>query len=189
MLDRSLSPIINNLKVSIEPKEIIESIVPNPETAGMILRNEVQNFYFTMKGRLDKPITVKFSYTDCFKNEQSFKLEIDPKKAPICSYLDKMVNFQGLNALSTVLRYGKKVEDHLYYVKEIDHNKLLNKVIEESIKKQILTDKTAFVCVDETQADEYLKSKQKDEKISVNINPMNPVGHLNAMKIVFGSGN
>lgn len=52
MLQQSLSPGINNLKIKYD-QNVIESIVPNPEECPLILRNEVANFYLTFKGKLN----------------------------------------------------------------------------------------------------------------------------------------
>jgi hypothetical protein len=50
----------------------------------------------------------------------------------------------------------------------------------------VLSDLTAFICVDESIADEVLKSKQKEGKESVNILPMNPSDHRRQWVVSLG---
>jgi hypothetical protein len=41
--------------------------------------------------------------------------------------------------------------------------------------------------VDKSLSDEFLKSKLREEKTSIKINPMNPVGHINGLNVFFGN--
>ena len=99
-----------------------------------------------------------------------------------------MVSFTELNALYAAYKYEEDQEDHIYYVKPVQKEELAAKIVQQSVNKQILTDLTAYICVDESLADEVLKSKQKDEKEKVIITGMNPKGHTPSMKVVVQHG-
>lgn len=96
-----------------------------------------------------------------------------------------MVDYEAINALYTVYKNQQQVEDHIYFVKPVNKEELEAKIVKESVEKQILTPLTAYICVDESIADEVLKSKQKDEKQKILIDPMNPKGHSNVIKVSF----
>lgn len=55
---------------------------------------------------------------------------------------------------------------------------MANKIIKESIAKQILTELTAFICIDSSKADEITKYHLKNPKESFTIHPMNPADHV-----------
>jgi hypothetical protein len=88
-----------------------------------------------------------------------------------------MVNFKRIRALQNVLN-GEDKEDHIYFVKQLDTKKLEQQIIKESVENQVLTDLTAFVCVNNLASDQVSKANLKGEKQTVNINPMNPADHI-----------
>jgi hypothetical protein len=88
-----------------------------------------------------------------------------------------MVNFKRIRALQDLLE-DQKQEDHIYYVKDIDKSKLREQIIKESMDKQILTDLTAFVCVNISSSDQLNKLNLSYEKNKINIKPMNPADHF-----------
>jgi hypothetical protein len=45
-------------------KEVVESVIPNPESLPYILKDELVNFYVTFKGHLEKPAVLSFGYED-----------------------------------------------------------------------------------------------------------------------------
>ena len=49
LLTDSLSPVLSQIKLSFD-KEVVESIIPNPESMPYILKDELVNFYVTFKG-------------------------------------------------------------------------------------------------------------------------------------------
>ena len=51
LLTDSLSPVISKIKLGYD-RDIVESIIPNPESLPYILRDELVNFYVTFKGQL-----------------------------------------------------------------------------------------------------------------------------------------
>ena len=57
------------------------------------------NYYLTFKGKLTNPTPVTISYTDSLGNKYASTVEIHPSKAPVCPYLNKLVNFVQLTAL------------------------------------------------------------------------------------------
>lgn len=45
-------------------KNLVESVIPNPESLPYVLKGELVNFYITFKGQLDKKAIFNFSYED-----------------------------------------------------------------------------------------------------------------------------
>jgi uncharacterized protein YegL len=184
LLERSMSPVITNLKISYNESMVV-SVVPNPKKCPFILRNEVANFYFTFNGKLLEPLNITFSYTDSLGQTYTGVANIEPKNADI-PYISKMVDFVAINALVAMHKYEESSEDHIYFVKPIDKEQLRKEIIKESVEKQILTDLTVFICVDASEADEVLKAKKKEEKEQVNIGGMNPHDHQGGYEVSFG---
>ncbi len=131
-------------------KDIVESIVPNPASMPYILKGEIANFYVTFKGQLDKPTTISLQYEDS-SNNLPFKgtVEVSPESPSEC-YVDKMGRFRSIKALEESEEAGGNIEEYLYFVKEVDKRK---EIIEQSVKHQILSKYTAFVCVEEELVD------------------------------------
>lgn len=51
-----------------------------------------------------------------------------------------MVSFNSITTLYNSYKYDKeKTQEHIFFVKEINKEELSNKIIKESIQKQILT--------------------------------------------------
>jgi predicted transcriptional regulator len=51
LLSDSMSPVISQMRLSYD-KNLVESIIPNPESLPYVLKNDVVNFYVTFKGQL-----------------------------------------------------------------------------------------------------------------------------------------
>ena len=80
-------------------KNVVESVIPNPESMPYVLKNEIVNFYVTFKGHLEKPAIFNFSYEDTV-NKQPFKTEIvvDPH-VESDSFIDRMGHFKRIRLL------------------------------------------------------------------------------------------
>ena len=139
----SLSPVISKVSLQYD-KSMVESIVPNPERTPYILKNEVLNFYITFKGQLDKEAKFNFSYEDS-KNKLPYASEItvDPEMTSE-PYVDKMAHYKVIKNLELAAKQGTKLEDEMFYVKVVDHQA---EAIKYSVKHQILSEYTAFICV------------------------------------------
>ena len=61
-----------------------------------------------------------------------------------------MGRFRSIKALEESEEAGGNIEEYLYFVKEVDKRK---EIIEQSVKHQILSKYTAFVCVEEELVD------------------------------------
>ncbi len=61
-----------------------------------------------------------------------------------------MGRFRSIKALEESEEAGGNIEEYLYFVKEVDKKK---EIIEQSVKHQILSKYTAFVCVEEELVD------------------------------------
>ena len=98
LLTDSLSPVISKVRLSFD-KNMVESVIPNPESMPYVLKNEIVNFYVTFKGQLDKPTAFNFSYEDTV-NKQPFKSEIvvDPA-VESDSFIDRMGHFKRIRLL------------------------------------------------------------------------------------------
>jgi len=63
ILTESLSPVITKMNLKYD-KNIVESIIPNPDSLPYVLKGELINFYVTFKGQLDQKTSLSFSYED-----------------------------------------------------------------------------------------------------------------------------
>lgn len=43
-------------------KDVVQSIVPNPDSMPYILKGEMVNFYITFRGQLEKPTTISMQF-------------------------------------------------------------------------------------------------------------------------------
>ena len=78
LLTDSLSPMLTQIKLSFD-HELVESIIPNPESMPYILKDELINFYVTFKGQLDASTQFCLSYEDSLnKLPYSSEIGIDP---------------------------------------------------------------------------------------------------------------
>ena len=137
----------------------MESIIPNPDSLPYILKNEIVNFYVTFKGQLDQPVFFEFSYDDTL-NKKPFKSEIviDPSIESE-SFVDKMGHFKRIRILEDSHKHNSDLEDMMYYVKKVDKK---TEIINESIRNQILSEFTAFICVEKELVDgQYQEIKEK----------------------------
>ena len=93
LLTDSLSPVINKMSLEFD-KEIVESIIPNPESMPYILKNEIVNFYVTFKGHLNKSAKFTFEYEDTL-NKLPYQSDIivDPRSKSE-EFVDKMGSFK-----------------------------------------------------------------------------------------------
>jgi hypothetical protein len=62
-----LTPVISKISLKYD-KDIVESIVPNPDSIPYILKGEVANFYVTFKGQLNQKTVVSLEYLDSMNN-------------------------------------------------------------------------------------------------------------------------
>ena len=109
-----------------------------------ILKNELVNFYITFKGQLDKKTSFTFGYKDSL-NKVPFEtnIEIDPESHNM-PFVDKMAHNKIIKNLEAAAKENKPIEEYMYYVKVVDKKK---EAINHSVKHQILSEYTAFICV------------------------------------------
>lgn len=162
LLEETLTPVIDKVSLKYE-KDLVESIVPNPDSLPYILKNEVVNFYLTFKGQLEKKTSVTFGYQDSM-NKVPFEtvIEVDPD-SPSMPFVDKMAHSRIIRNLETAAKDNKSVEEFMYYVKVVDKKK---EAIDQSVKHQILSEYTAFICVSKELVDgkyEEIKDKGTDK--------------------------
>ena len=67
LLTDSLTPVISKVSLKYN-KELVESVVPNPESIPYILKGEVANFYVTFKGQLNQKTVISLEYLDSMNN-------------------------------------------------------------------------------------------------------------------------
>ena len=58
---RTVSNVLSRMKLSYD-KNLVESVIPNPESLPYILKNELVNFYITFKGQLDSKAKIELTY-------------------------------------------------------------------------------------------------------------------------------
>lgn len=142
-MEETLTPVIDNVSLNYD-KNLVESIVPNPSSIPYILKNEVVNFYITFKGQLEKKTSFTFGYKDSL-NKVPFEtvMEVDPDSQSV-PFVDKMAHSKVIKNLESAVKDNKPVEDYMYYVKVTDKKQ---EAIQQSVKHQILSEYTAFICV------------------------------------------
>jgi hypothetical protein len=149
LLEETLTPVIDHVTLKYD-KDLVESIVPNPESLPYILKNEVVNFYITFKGQLEKNTEFTFGYKDSM-NKLPFetKMEIDPESQNM-PFVDKMAHNKIIKNLEVSAKENKPIEEFMFYVKVVDKKK---EAIDHSVKHQILSEYTAFICVNQELID------------------------------------
>lgn len=119
--------------------------MPNPKLIPYILKDEVVNFYITYKGPLTQKQVFKFEYEDSVtKLPYKSTLEVDPSITLNQPFVDKMAHFKVIRSLENSAKDGVSIEDQMYYVKTKDPKK---EAIDYSVKHQVLSEYTAFICV------------------------------------------
>ena len=122
------------------------------------------NFYVTFRGQLDRPTSIALSYQDS-RNNLPFKSYVDIlPDSPSESFIDKMAHYKSIQALEESEERGGDTEDYLYYVKKVNKKQ---EVIDSSIKHQILSKFTAFICVEQELVDGKYEEIKSKEKLSV----------------------
>jgi hypothetical protein len=86
------------MKLSYD-KNLVESVIPNPDSLPYILKNELVNFYVTFKGQLDSKAKIELTYEDSL-NRMPYKSEIvvDPESQSE-SFVDRMGHFKKIRLL------------------------------------------------------------------------------------------
>lgn len=80
-------------------KNIVESIIPNPESMPYVLKGELVNFYITFKGQLNFAAYFSFSYEDSLnKLPYESKIVIDPNSINE-HFIDRMSHFKRIRLL------------------------------------------------------------------------------------------
>ena len=75
--------------------------------------------------------------------------------------MDKMGHFKKIRLLEDSHRQGTSIEDMMYYVKKVDKKA---EIISESVRHQILSEFTAFLCVEKELVDgKYQEVRDKGQ--------------------------
>lgn len=119
LLTDSLSPVISKAVLKFD-RELVESVIPNPDKMPYILKDEIVNFYVTFKGQLDKPVDFHFSYEDNFnKKPYKSKIVVEPSTEND-SFIDRMGHFKRIQLLEDSYQNNSSLEDMMFYVKSVD---------------------------------------------------------------------
>lgn len=126
-----------------------------------VLKGEIVNFYISFKGQLDRTTVFSFSYEDSL-NKKFYKSEIminpDVNSSP---FIDRMGHFKRIRLLEDSNKCNSSIEDMMYYVKVVDKKA---EIIKQSVKHQILSEFTAFICVEKELIDgRYQQVKDKGQ--------------------------
>lgn len=84
--------------------------------------------------------------------------------------MDRMGHFKRIRLLEDSRRSDSNLEDMMYYVKEVNKKE---EIISESVKHQILSEFTAFLCVEKELVDG--KYEEVKDKGSLKVQIENPV--------------
>ena len=119
LLTDSLSPVISGMKLGFD-KEVVASIVPNPDSLPYVLKGEVVNFYIAFKGQLAQPTSLAFSYEDS-ANKLPFASEIQVDPAAMNeSFVDRMGHFRRIRLLEEALSNNIEVAEFMFAAKVVD---------------------------------------------------------------------
>jgi hypothetical protein len=78
------------------------------------------------------------------------------------SFIDKMGHFKSIRILEESLQIDGNLQDQMYFVKVVDKKA---EIIKESVKNQILSEFTAFICVEKELIDgQYQEIKDKGKE-------------------------
>lgn len=160
LLETTLTPLISKVNLKYGNQNQIQSIVPNPTSIPYILKDEIANFYITYKGPLTEKQVFEFEYEDSVtKLPYKSTLEVDPSSTLNQPFVDKMAHFKVIRSLENSAKDGVNIEDQMYYVKVKDFKK---EAIDYSVKHQVLSEYTAFICVGKELVDgQYQEFKNK----------------------------
>ena len=102
------------------------------------------NFYVNFKGPLNEEASFIFEYQDSI-TKVPYKAEIqvnpDTFNEP---FVNKMAHLKVVKALEEAAEGGISIEDRMMYVKVKDYKQ---EAIKESVKHQVLSEYTAFLCI------------------------------------------
>ena len=143
LLADSLSPAITRVKLDFD-RDVVESILPNPESMPYVLKNEIVNFYIRFKGQLKDSARFSFSYEDSL-NRKEFRSDILVRaEDENFALVDKMGHFKRIKLLEEVHSSKGRLNEFMYFAKEVDCRE---EAIRESVASQVLSEFTAFVGV------------------------------------------
>lgn len=98
LLTDSLSPVISNIKLKYD-KNVVQSIIPNPDSLPYILKGELVNFYINFKGQLQEPTAMSFSYEDSVtKLPYTAEIHVQPEPNSL-PFVDKMGQFRKIRLM------------------------------------------------------------------------------------------
>lgn len=98
LLTDSLSPVISKIQLKYD-KNLVASVIPNPESLPYVLKGDLVNFYINFKGQLQQPTVISFSYEDSVtKLPYAADIEVvpEPKSYP---FVDKMGQFKKIRLM------------------------------------------------------------------------------------------
>ena len=149
LLESTLTALISDITLKYD-NNLVESIVPNPNSIPYILKDDVINFYVTFKGKIEKNTAFSFEYQDSL-SKLPYKSEIDVNPESLNEpFVDKMAHLKVIKNLEAAAESGVNIEEHMLYVKVKDYKK---EAIQESVKHQVLSEFTAFLCVEKKLVD------------------------------------
>jgi hypothetical protein len=118
--------------------------VPNPKTLPFILKDELVNFYVNFKVPLNKAADFVFKYKDSISN-LPYKAEIQVSSETINEpFVNKMGHLKVVKALEEAAEDGINLDDRMMHGQIHDYKQA---AIKESVKHQVLSSYTSFLCV------------------------------------------
>ena len=108
LLESTLTPLIHQVDLHFD-KNLVESVVPNPQSLPYILKDDLVNFYVTFKAPLDKPTAFTFSYKDSVTNspyKSQIDVAVDSHNEP---FVDKMAHLKVIKSLETAASEGIQI--------------------------------------------------------------------------------
>lgn len=111
LLELALSPIIDKFNLLYEKMDEVESIVPNPCSMPYIFKDQIVNFYVTLKCPLTGTKTFDFQYEDAItKYVYKSTLKVDENNINY-SFVNKMGHLKVIKCLEKSCKFNLNIEN------------------------------------------------------------------------------
>lgn len=155
---KSLSPCIDNVEIEFD-HELIDIVSPNPKNIGCILKNEPFILATIFKKEIQTPFktTIKLKFFDSHANAiLEYSLQLDSNTTEQHQSVYKYACFKYLKDLLRTSSNNYDLSNDIFTARVLDTEK---EIVEVSIREQILTNKTAFICLIKESNDSLVSEK------------------------------
>lgn len=152
LLQASLSPVLTNFSFAYDSK-MVEAVIPNPSEMPYVLKDEPVSIYVIFKPEAAGSFDFRVSFLNSATNSSFFSTStVELAGGHEFPFVNKLAHFKALTILADSLADAsdKKLRSDIALSQVGD---LESYIIEQSIKHQVLSRLTAFVCVEQRLVD------------------------------------